>query len=71
MPQELTTGMMEPLKDKNEVRPFDKTTVYATGVGGFHAEGEALEVHPLLAAKLIEHGKATKEAPKKTEKPAK
>lgn len=66
MPQELTTKMMEKLpENSNLVRPFDKVTVYATGAGGgHHAEGEALEVHPLLAKKLLEAGKATEKAPK-------
>ena len=65
MPQELTTKMMEPLEDKNQVRPYDKVKVYAAGTGGYHKAGEELEVHPLLAEKLIAQGKATKEAPKK------
>ena len=67
MPQELSTKMMEPIAE-NEVRPFDKVTVYATGLGGFHTEGEVLEVHPLLAAKLIEGKKATEKAAAKKEK---
>ena len=61
MPQELSTKMMEPLADPNEVRPYDKVKVYATGTGGgFHAEGEELELHPMLADKLVAAGKATK-----------
>lgn len=55
---------MQPLEDKNQVRPYEKTKVYATGTGGYHKAGEELEVHPLLAEKLLAAGKATKEAPK-------
>lgn len=69
MPQELSTKMMEPLKNPDEVRPFDKVTVYATGTGGgYHNEGEALELHPALAASFIAAGKATAEPPKSTKK---
>ncbi len=68
MPQELNTKMMEPLKDSKEVRPFETTTVYATGTGEFHEVGETLEVHPLLAAKLIKQGAVTEKAPAKKDK---
>lgn len=67
MPQELSTKMMEPISE-NEVRPFETVKVYATGLGGFHAEGELLEVHPLLAAKLVEGKKATEKAAAKKDK---
>ncbi len=69
MAQVKTDQMAEPLVDKNEVRPFDKVKVYAKKMdGGFHADGEEMEVHPLLAEKLIEQGKATKSAPVKKDK---
>lgn len=70
MPQELNTKMMEPLTDKNQVRPFETVKVYATSKSGFHAEGEELEVHPLLAAKLIAKGSATEKKITKKEKDA-
>lgn len=63
MPQELSTKMMETLP-AGQVRPYDKKTVYATGAGGFHAEGEELELHPLLADKLVSQGAATADVPK-------
>ena len=60
MAQELTTKMMEPLASDKEVRPYDTVKIYATGKGGgYHAEGEELEVHPILAKSLIKNGKAT------------
>lgn len=65
MAQELNTKMMQPLANVLEVRPFDVQTVYATGVGGFYTEGEAFEVHPLMAAALIADKKATEKAPSK------
>jgi hypothetical protein len=67
MPQVLTTEMAAPLKNKDEVRPYDKVTVYATNSKHLK-EGEAIEVHPLLAEKLIASGKATKDAPKDSKK---
>ena len=67
MPQELTTKMMAPLEKADQVRPYDKVTVYATK-GKHLKEGEAIEVHPLLAEKLIASGKATKDAPKDSKK---
>ena len=68
MPQELNTKMMQPLASEIEVRPFDVVTVYATGVGGYYAEGDAFEVHPLMAASLIKDKKATEKAPSKAAK---
>ena len=65
MAQELNTKMMQPLTNELEVRPFDEVTVYATGVGGYYAEGEAFQVHPLMAASLIKDKKATEKAPSK------
>lgn len=62
MPQELTTKMMEAVPE-GMVRPYEKTTIWVTGVGGFHKEGRELKVHPLLAAKLIAAGKATDKKP--------
>lgn len=64
MAQEISEKTISKLQNEDEVRPFDKEVIYSTGVG-FHSEGEKLEVHPLLAAKLIAQGKATKDAPKK------
>lgn len=53
--------MVQPLPaDSNLVRPYEVTKVYATGAGGFHKKGEELEVHPLLAKKLVTNGGATK-----------
>lgn len=63
MPQELNTKMMDKLSD-DKLRPYDKITIYATGTGGHHKAGDAMEVHPNLAKKLIEDGKATDKAPK-------
>ena len=63
MPQELNTKMIEPLMNPIEVRPFEEVTVYATGVGGYYKEGEAFQVHPLMAAALIAEKKATEKAP--------
>jgi hypothetical protein len=49
-----------------KVRGKDKVTVYATKkLSATHTEGEAMEVHPALAEKLIASGKATKAEPKK------
>jgi hypothetical protein len=49
-----------PLKD-GKIRPNDMTTVYSTGLGGFTKAGEPMEVHTVLAEKLIAQGKATSE----------
>ena len=68
MAQELSTKMMEKLPEgSNLVRPADLVTVYATtGKHNKHVKaGEPMEVHTLLADKLIASGKATKEAPGK------
>lgn len=65
MAQELNTKMMQPLASDTEVRPYDVVTVYATGVGGYYAEGDAFEVHPLMAVSLIKDKKATEKAPSK------
>lgn len=65
-PQELSTKIVA-AKREGAIMPFDKTTVYSTGKGGFTPAGEAMEVHPELAKKLIEAGKATAE--KQEEKP--
>lgn len=53
--------------DKNEgvVKLNEKVTVYATSKAKHYNEGEEFEVHPVLAEKLIQSGKATKTAPKK------
>ena len=53
--------------EKGEVvKVREKVTVYATGAGngGFLKKGKALNIHPLLAKKLIEAGKATEKQPK-------
>ena len=63
MAQELNTKMIAPLMNEQEIRPFDEVTVYATGVGGYYKEGEAFQVHPLMAAALIAEKKATEKAP--------
>lgn len=47
------------------VKVAEKVTVYATKTAIHYKEGAAFEVHPLLADKLVEAGKATKTAPKK------
>ena len=65
MPQELNTKMIEPLMNPIEVRPFEEVTVYATGVGGYYAEGDAFQVHPIMAESLIADKKATAKAPVK------
>jgi hypothetical protein len=44
----------------------EKITVYATKKSGSRKEGEKFNVHPLTAEKLINAGKATKTAPKKS-----
>lgn len=67
MPQEQNKKMNEPLKD-GMIRPNDMTTVYSTGQGGFTKAGEAMEVHTVLAEKLISDGKATKEPSSETSK---
>jgi hypothetical protein len=68
MPQVLTTEMAAPLKNKDEVRPYDKVKIYWTANTKHVKEGAEEEVHPLLAEKLIASGKATKEAPKDSKK---
>jgi hypothetical protein len=47
------------------VRPNEMTTVYSTDLDKFHTTGSALEVHVNIADKLVEAGKATREAPAK------
>ncbi len=54
--QDLTK--VKPL-DKDKVRPFDTVTVEFYG-SKYHKDGATDEVHPLLAEKLIESGKAFK-----------
>jgi len=57
------------VNDGDMVRPFDTVTVYATEKAGFLKAGEKWSVHPLLAKKLIDSGKATEKTAKKaTEK---
>lgn len=68
MAQELNTKMTVKLPEGSDlVRPADLVTVYSTkGKHNKHvAEGEPMEVHTILADKLIASGKATKEAPGK------
>lgn len=55
----------EKVKDGDKVRPFDTVKVYATKKAGFIKEGEEWPVHPLLARKLIDSGKATEKKPGK------
>lgn len=54
----------KPLKDSTKVRGKDVVTVYSTSSDPHHKDGEPMEVHPMLAEKLIDSGKATKYAPK-------
>jgi hypothetical protein len=67
--QELVT-LQAQARARGEVFPYDKVTVYATAmlvksnyVHDINKVGQPMEVHPALAEKLIEQGKATKEAP--------
>jgi hypothetical protein len=46
------------------VKLGEKVTVYATKKSRTRKEGEKFEVHPLIAEKLINTGKAAKTAPK-------
>lgn len=46
------------------VKLNEKVTVYATAKSKHYKEGEEFEVHPILADKLVEAGKATKTASK-------
>ena len=60
---------LSPIKVGKKIRPQDPVTVYATEKTGSskfnnYKTGDAMEVHSVLAEKLIEQGKATKEAPK-------
>lgn len=50
------------------VRPNETVTIYATRSNPYSGEGEAMEVHPELAKKLIKAGKATDSAPAKAKK---
>lgn len=60
--QEITEKTVQPLPEgSNLVRPYDKVVVYSTGSTPFSKEGEEMEVHPLLAKKLIASGKARKD----------
>ena len=78
MPQEttnLTTGSIKQNVAANGgelVRPNDNTTVFATDKYKFEKAGTEIEVHVLLAEKLIAAGKATAEKqgeePKKKDK---
>lgn len=66
----LTTGAIKQVNpDETIVRPHDKVTVYSTG-NAFAAKGDAMEVHPELAKKLIASGKATETESKGTKKDA-
>jgi len=66
----LTTGSLKSPEtpDGKLVRPNDITTVYATDKNTFTGAGEAMDVHPELAAKLIAKGMATDKAPAKKDK---
>lgn len=46
------------------VRPNDTVTVYSAPKDPYHKDGQAIEVHKLVAEKLVKAGKATLEAPK-------
>jgi hypothetical protein len=73
MAQELNTKMVAKVPE-GMVRGTDTVKVYWTakaakkkenGAGGHVKEGDEVEVHPLLAEKLIASGKATETAPAK------
>jgi len=60
MAQEITAENSVGTKAKEGfVRGQDMVTVYATAKALFVKEGEAMNVHQLLAEKLIASGKAT------------
>lgn len=65
----LTTGAIKQNETAGTlVRPHDMTTLYATGKNPYAGEGDAMEVHPELAQKLIKKGFATDKEPAKTKK---
>ena len=58
---------MSDIKEKKEkaVKPVDQVTVYATEkLKAYYKVGDPIKVHSVQAEKMIESGKATKEAPK-------
>lgn len=57
-----------PIKRAGVIRPKEMVTVYATAILGDHKSngyktGDPMEVHRVLADKLVEAGKATREDP--------
>lgn len=58
------TAAIPDLKGELKVKPFDTSIVYATAKAVHVAEGAEMEVHPVLAAKLIASGKATEKQAK-------
>lgn len=64
MAQELNTKQKEATLKPGEIRPNDTTTVYATDKAKHHAAGTEMEVHTMLAEKLVAAGKATAEPQK-------
>jgi len=60
---------MASIKDKGEVIDLKaKVTVYSTDKDKHHVTGEAMNVAPKVAEKLIKNGMATEKAPAKKEK---
>lgn len=71
MPQDFSKSKRPALKE-GMVLPQDDVTVYATKkLTGLYNEGQEIVVHSAIAAKLIESGKATEDAPKAKEAPKK
>lgn len=72
----LTTGAIKQNVEVNGgllIRPQEPTTVYSTGLADKDGNvivkaGEPMEVHAVLAEKLIKSGKATEKAPAKADK---
>lgn len=62
MAQQDDKGLMsKPLpKGSNKVRGKETVTVYSTDADKHNVTGAAMEVHPLLAEKLIAMGRAVK-----------
>jgi len=65
MPQDFSKSKRPTLKE-GMVLPQDDVTVYATKLlSGIYPLGGEIVAHSVIAAKLVESGKATEEAPKK------
>lgn len=60
MSQEQTGKTITPLeKSSNKIRPYDTVGIIWKKVGKHKAEDTKEDVHPLLAKKLVDAGKAT------------